>query len=260
MRTTRFAIVSATAVAGLVVGFIVTDAIRTSTVDAAAPASTRAVASAEDVERLNDALARQSGAGDAEWFDRTLEEALPNFKISLDGDPGVRMFDATVEGRVLDVRPGTSHRDSVSGDDTIVRESLEFDDTNATWRTVILTVEVLNDFDPKTELSSKIEVALWLDGTTNPEVVRKGFQGQRIFAVLDEPGRFEPATAYPVARNGALIGVVKGDGSLSLPGLGEEERAYLDGVTTIAAVKEATSGPTVVLPVSTTEGYWERTG
>lgn len=255
MRKTRVILASAVTVAGLLAGIVIVDAVRTRTV-IAAPAAT---ASAEDIARLNDALTRQGGIGDAQLLDCTLSETLPNFTISWDGDPGVRIFGATVEGRVQDVRPGSSYRDSVSDDDTIQREDLTFDDPAANWRTVILTLEVLNDFDPKTELPSEIEVALWLDATTDPEVIRKGFQGQRIFAVLEEPGRLEPPTAYPVARNGALIGVILEDGSLSLPGLGVEEEAYLNGLTTAAAIEAAAKEPATVLPLSMEKGYWERT-
>lgn len=218
-----------------------------------------ATGSAKDIERLNEALARQGGAGDAQWLDCTLSETLPNFTISWNGDPGVRIFGATVDGRVHDVRPGSSHRDSVGDDDTIQREDLAFDDKAANWRTVLLTVEVLNDFDGETELPSEIEVALWLDGTTDPEVIRKGLQGQRIFAVLEEPGRLEPPNAYPVARNAALIGVVSEDESLSLPGLEVYEEAYLDGLTTITAIEAAAEAPGVVLPLSMEKGHWERT-
>lgn len=255
MRKTHVAIASAIAVAGLLAGVAVVDAVRSSNI-VAAPAT----ASAEGIERLNEALAGQGGAGDAQWVDRTLSETLPNFTVSWDGEPGVRIFGATVEGRVHDVRPGSSHRDRVSDDDTLQREDLTFDDQAANWRVVVLTVEVLNNFDPKAELPSEIEVALWLDGTTDPEVIRKGFQGQRIFAVLEEPGRLEPPNAYPVARNSALIGVILEDGSLSLPGLGPEEEVYLDGLTTIAAIEAAAKDPATVLPLSMEKGYWERTG
>jgi hypothetical protein len=194
------------------------------------------------------------------WLDRTLSETLPNFKVSLGGERAVPIFDATVEGRVVDVRPGASHRDSVGPDDAIVREDLKFDDGTATWRTLILTVDVLSDFDPATELASTIEVILWLDGTTDQEVIRKGFQGQRIFAVLEAPGRLVPATAYPVARNGALIGVIVEDGTFSLPGLGEEEKAYLGALTTVDAIEAAAKKPSVVVTLTNANGFWERTG
>ncbi len=254
MRKSRVFLASAVAVAGLLVGAVVVNAVRTS--DVVAPPTQ---ASAEDTERLNEALASQGGPGDAQLLDCSLSETLPNFMISWDGDPAVRIFGATVEGRVHEVRPGSSHRDSVGDDDAIQREDLEFDDKAANWRTVLLTVEVLNDFDPKAEMPSEIEVALWLDGTTDPEVILRGFQGQRIFAVLEEPGRLEPSTAYPVARNGALIGVVSESGSLSLPGLEEYEDAYLKGLTTISAIEAAAKAPVTVLPLSTEKGYWERT-
>lgn len=253
MRKTRVILASVVAVAGLIAGVAIVDAVRSSDV-----VEVPATASAEDIERLNEALAGQGGVGDAQWIDRTLSETLPNFTVSWDGEPGVRIFGATVEGRVNGVRPGSSHHDSVSDDGTLQREDLVFDDQKANWRVVVLTVEVLNDFDPQAELPSEIE-ALWLDGTTDPEVLRKGFEGQRIFAVLEMPGRLEPATAYPVARNGALIGVILGDGSLSLPGLGAEEEAYMDGLTTISAIEEAAESPAFVLPLSMDKGYWERT-
>lgn len=259
MRRTRLVIASAVAVAGLAVGAVIADAVRDSTA-VVAPVAAPIAASAGDIQRLNEALAAQGGTGDAVWLDRTLSETLSNFKVSWDGAPGVRIFDATVEGRVLDVRPGTSHRDSVGDDDIIVREDLEFDDKTAMWRTLVLTVEVLRDFDPASELATKVEVVLWLDGTTDPEIVRKGFQGQRIFAVLEGPGRLDPGTAYPVARNGALIGVVLEDGSFSMPGLGEDEKAYLAGLTTMDAIDAAAKQPSIEVSVSTAKGFWERTG
>lgn len=262
MRKKRIAIVSAIAVAGLLAGIAAVGAVRASNTPAA-PVTAPATASAEEIEHLNEGLSGQRDAGTAIWIDRTLRETLPNFTVSWDGEPGVRIFEATVEGRVRDVRPGSSHRDSVSGDDTIHRADLAFDDPAANWRTVVLTVEVLNDFDPTgsaaAELPSEIEVVLWLNGSTDPEVVLEGFQGQRIFAVLEKPGRLEPPSAYPVARDGALIGVVLEDGSFSLPGLDEQEEAYLDGLTTIVAVEAATKEPAVVFPLSMEKGYGERT-
>src|SRR5690554_2826633 len=75
--------------------------VETPSKNVAAPAT----ASAEDIMRLNEALERQGEAGDAQLLDCTLSETLPNFTISWDGDPGVRIFGATVDGRVHNVRP-----------------------------------------------------------------------------------------------------------------------------------------------------------
>lgn len=254
MRSSRVFLVSMVAVAGILVGIAVVDAARTDDVT-----TSQAPASAIDTERLNDALANQGGVGDAQFLDCTLRETLPNFAISWDGAPEERIFGATIDGQVHDVRPGSSHRDSVGNDDTLKREDLAFDDKTANWRTVVLSVEVLNDFDSQTDMPSEIEVVLWLDGATDPEVILRGFQGQRIFAVLEKPGRLEPSTAYPVARNGALIGVVSDDGSLSLPGLDVYEDRYMDELTTVSAIETAAKAPVIVLPLSTEKGYWERT-
>lgn len=254
MRKSRVILVSAVAVAGLLVGIT---AIEATTPDDAAEPQTRA--SVIDTQRLNEALASQGSVGDAQLLDCRLSETLPNFTVSWDGAPGERIFGATIDGQVLDVRPGSSHRDSVSDDDTLLRQDLAFDDKAANWRTVILSVEVLNDFDSQTDLPSEIEIVLWLDGATEPETIIKGFQGQRIFAVLEEPGRLEPSNAYPIARNGALIGVVSEDGSLSLPGLEVYEVGYMDGLTTISAIETAAKAPATVLSLSTEKGYWERT-
>ncbi len=254
MRKTGIILACAIAVAGLAAGAAVVDGVRSSDV-----ASVPSAASPGAVHALNRALSHQGGVGDAQWIDRTLRETLPNFTVSWDGKSGVRIFGATVEGRVHDVRPGSGYRDSVRDGDTLTRDELGFDDPAANWRIVVLTVEVLNDFDPQREMSSEIEVALWLDGATDPEVIRKGFQGQRIFAVLEEPGRLEPPHAYPVARNGALIGLIREDGSLSLPGLHVEEEEYMDGLTTISAIEAAAKEPATVLPLSTENGFWERT-
>lgn len=259
MRTSSIVLTFAVAFAGVVAGGAVVDTVRASD-SAVTPSAPPAAASAEDLERLEDVLAGQGGGGDAQWLDRTLRETLPNFTISRDGAPGTRVFEATIDGVVRDVRPGTGARDSVRDDDTVQRDELAFDDPAANWRTVVLTVEVRDDFDPETAMPSEIDVVVWLDGATDPDVVREGFSGQRIFAVLEEPGRLAPADAYPVARNGALIGVVRDDGSLSFPGLGVDEGLYVDGLTTISAIQAAAEAPAVVLPLSLENGSWERTG
>ncbi|MBX3088660.1 MAG: hypothetical protein KF742_09215 [Cryobacterium sp.] len=254
MRKLYLILASVVAVAGLVVGVAAVHALRSSDV-----AESQSRASVIDTERLNVALASQGSVGDAQLLDCTLSETLPNFTVAWDGGPGERIFGATIDGKVHRVRPGSSYRDSVGGDDTVERENLAFEDKTANWRTVVLSVEVLNDFDPKADMPSEIEIVLWLDGATDPEVVLKGFQGQRIFAVLEDPGRLEPSSAYPVARNGALIGVVSDDGSLSLPGLDVYENVYMDGLTTLSAIEAAAEAPPTVLPLSTEKGYWERT-
>lgn len=258
MKGTHIALAAVVAVAVAVAWLL----LRTTVVDGPRQdieAASQARASATETERLNAALASQGGVGDAQFLDCTLSETLPNFTISWDRAPGERIFGATVEGRVHDARPGSSYRDRSGDDDTIEREELAFDDTTANWRTIVLRVEVLNDFDSQTDMPSEIEVVLWLDGGTDPETILNGFQGQHIFAVLEEPGRLEPSTAYPVARNGALIGVVIDDGSISLPGLDEIEDAYVDGLTSISAIEAAAEAPATVLPLSTAKGYWERT-
>ncbi|WP_147303247.1 hypothetical protein [Microbacterium bovistercoris] len=242
------------AVTGLVVGIAAVDALRPNAV-----AESQSRASVIDIERLNEALAGQGSVGDAHFLDCTLSETLPNFAIAWDGEPGQRIFEATIDGMVSGARPGSGHRESVGGDDTVEREILGFEDKTAYWRTVVLSVEVLNDFDSEADMPSEIKVVLWLDGATDPAVILRGLPGQRIFAVLEAPGRLEPSDAYPVARNGALIGVVSDDGALSLPGLDVYEDGYMDGLTTLSAIETASEAPMTVLPLSTANGYWERT-
>lgn len=255
MRRSHVALSAAIGLAGVLLGLVAVNAMGSAAPTPPPPSP----ASAAETDRLNAALASQGGVGDAQWLDCGLSETLPNFRISWDGGPEERIFAATIDGRVREVRPGSSQRDSVGDDGAIARDEVAFDDPSATWRTVVLRVEVSNDFDPHAELPTEIDVVLWLDGATDPDVILDGFRGQRVFAVVEEPRRLEPSTAYPVARNGALIGVVAEDGSVSLPGLEESEGAYLDGLDSISEIEAASRVPAIVLPLSTAKGYWERT-
>lgn len=200
----------------------------------------------------------QAEVGDAVWLDQTLSDALPNVTFSWDGEPGAPAYGAVIDGHVREIVEGAGYRDSIDDNDAQHREVLPFDSTEANWRMVVLTVEVVDDFGASTELPSVIEIGVRLDGTTDPEMVRKGFEGQHVFAVLNAPGLLEPKEAYTVARNGALIGVVLDDGSVSLPGLGVEEGSYVDVLTTLKAIEAAAQTPPVVISITTENGFPER--
>lgn len=194
---------------------------------------------------------------DAIWLDDQLRQALPNVEFSINGSAAQPAYGGVVQGQVTAVAEGASYRDEV-GPDTARSVQLPFDSPEATWRMIVLTIDVKNDFDPTAEAPETVRLGVTFDGGADAKSMLSAFQGQHVLAVLDRPGAFSAdPTVRTAGRSGALLGFVAEDGSISMPLLGDEERAYLDGLTTIDAVSAESQKPRSTIEV-TFDGSYRR--
>lgn len=192
---------------------------------------------------------------DGIWLDQQLREALPNVEFSIDGSPAQPAYGGVVEGHVTAVAEGASYRDEI-GTDGARSAELPFDSPDATWRMIVLTIDVENDFDPTTEAPESVRLGVTFDGGADAKTMLSAFEGQHVLAVLDRPGAFLPdQTLRTAGRSGALLGVVAEDGSISMPLLGEDERDYLNGLTTLEALIAESEKPKSVISVTFDGGY-----
>lgn len=194
---------------------------------------------------------------DAIWLDDQLREALPNVEFSIDGSAAQPAYGGIVEGQVTAVAEVASYRDEV-GPDTARSVQLPFDSPEATWRMIVLTIDVKNDFDPATEAPEPVRLGVTFDGGADAKSMLSAFEGQHVLAVLDRTGAFSAdQTVRTAGRSGALLGFVAEDGTISMPLLGEEERDYLNGLTTIDAVIAESEKPKSTIEV-TFDGSYRR--
>ncbi|MEO8510394.1 MAG: hypothetical protein ABI534_04050 [Chloroflexota bacterium] len=192
---------------------------------------------------------------DAIWLDDQLREALPNVEFSIDGSAAQPAYGGVVEGQVTAVAEGASYRDEV-GPDGARSAQLPFDSPDATWRMIVLTIDVENDFDPTTEAPETVRLGVTFDGGADAKSMLSAFEGQHVLAVLDRPGAFSAdQTVRTAARSGALLGFVAEDGSISMPLLGEDERDYLNVLTTINALIAESEKPKSIINVTFDRGY-----
>ncbi|MDQ0727283.1 hypothetical protein [Microbacterium sp. W4I20] len=184
---------------------------------------------------------------DAVWWDEQLSEALPNVKFSVDGASARPAYAAAVEGTVVAVSEEASYRSSID-DDVFSIEELPFDSSKAQWRVMVLTLQVADDFGTAGELPERIEFGISISPDFDPEVIRRGFEGRHIFAILEERDDISAGDVqYSIGRAQTLIGSIDADGTFSFPALGEAESQYLDGLTTLDAVRDAAAeAPTIV--------------
>jgi len=204
------------------------------------------VALAYAVEHLSERYMSMDGI----WLDDELREALPNVKFSIDGSAPQPAYGGLVQGQVTAVAAGASYRDEI-GAEAARSVQLPFDSPDAMWRMIVLTIDVENDFDPTTEAPETVPLGVTFDGGADANSIMSAFEGQHVLAVLDRPGAFSAdPTVRTAGRSGALLGFVAEDGSISMPFLGEDEREYLNGLTSIAAVIAESEKPTSIINVT----------
>ena len=192
---------------------------------------------------------------DGIWLDEQLRDALPNMEFSIDGSPAQPAYGGIVEGQVASVAEVASYRDEI-GTDGARSVQLAFDSPDATWRLIVLTIDVENDFDPTTKAPKNVRLGVTFDGGADAKSMLSAFEGQHVLAVSDRPGAFPPdQTLRIAARSGALLGLVDEDGRISMPLLGEDEGDYLNGVTTVEAVIAESEKPKSVVNVTFDGGY-----
>ncbi|GEL95777.1 hypothetical protein [Cellulomonas composti] len=195
-------------------------------------------------------LAARWGMVDGVWFDRSLRDALPNVTFSIDGAPARSVLGGVVEGHVTAVEEGSAYRDEETENGSRAVE-VDFGSPDASWRTVVLTVAVENDFDPSREAPDVLRLAVTFGAGADTETMLKAFAGRHVLAVLDPPNTFTPdPTLRTASRGSALLGLVADDGTISMPVLGEGEAEYLGDLTTIEAVTRAAQEPAQVIDVT----------
>ncbi|WP_435748716.1 hypothetical protein [Microbacterium sp. PMB16] len=192
-------------------------------------------------------LAERISNVDAVWWDEHLSEALPNTKFSVDGAAARSAYAAAVEGTVVAVSEGASYRAHIGDEGISEIEKLPFDSPGAQWRVMILTLQVADDFG--TALPATIEFGMTIGTGFDAEIVREAFEGGHIFAVLEERDPSDDVQ-YALARAQTLIGSIDDDGTLSLPVLGDGQSSYLDGLTSLDAVREAATEPPTVIELT----------
>jgi hypothetical protein len=192
---------------------------------------------------------------DGIWLDKQLRDALPNVEFSIDRSSARPAYGGIVEGHVTAVAEGASYRDEI-GTDGARSVQLPFDSPDATWRMIVLTIDVENDFDPTTKAPENVRLGVTFDGGADAESMLSAFEGQHVLAVLDRPGAIPSDQTLRIAgRSGALLGFVAEDGSISMPLLGEDEGDYLNGLTTVEAVIAESEKPKSVVNVTFDGGY-----
>ena len=242
--------------AGVVVGtLLMANVLAPATMDGDPPGHVDNVALDYAVDHLSERYMSMDGI----WLDEQLREALSNVEFSIDGSPPRPAFGGVVERHVTAVSEGASYRDEI-GTDGARSAQLPFDSPDATWRMIVLTIDVENDFDPTTEAPETVRLGVTFDGGADAKSMLSAFEGQHMLAVLDRPGAFSPDhTLRTAARSGALLGFVAEDGSISMPLLGEDERDYLNGLTTLEAVIAQSEKPKSIIDV-TFDGSYQRGG
>ena len=207
---------------------------------------------------LAEVIDHQSGrylSLDGVWLDGQLREVLPNVQFAIDGSPARPAFDGVVQGQVTAVAEGASYRDEIGPDNARAVE-VPFNSPDATWRMIVLTIDVANDFDPTTQAAETVQLGVAFDGGADTESMMSAFQGRQVLAVLDKPGALVPdQTLRTAARSGALLGFVAGNGSISMPFLGAGEHGYLGELTTLETVIAEAKKPESTIHVTFNGSY-----
>ncbi len=156
-------------------------------------------------------------------------DLLPNRDYPLGPDSAWSHSDAVVRGQVTAVGPGSAFR--LTMDESTGRqlpsERLSYDDPTATWRTVLVTVEideVLGRAD--IDVPEKVVVRFTADGgKVDLDVIFAPYQAldQAVFFLSGHSEGMEPdPSVFGLAYSGATTMVVDTDGRLVLPFFSDE--------------------------------------
>jgi hypothetical protein len=184
---------------------------------------------------------------------------LPNVIYKRDGQAKTAA-DRVLNGKVVAVEPGRAFDDFDEGPgaeqtkDTPRHQELDFDDPAADWRTVHLTVDVLEQIGHSSDTSETVRVGLAVGGS-NIARLRKELTGARsyVFFLQRNSAVFAyDRTIYATARDGTLLTEVHDDCTLSLPrldGNDAEEARWLSRARTLGQLKAAAEEPESVREV-----------
>lgn len=200
----------------------------------------------EALQALEHALQARVGAlsyGPALYDDIT--DLLPNVRYKLpDGERA--LTDAFAFGKIVAVQPGAGFH--VVNEDTGEALPVDFSDPRARWKTIHLTVQVLEEIGPGEPLGKEITVGLAVNGSAELATFRDGFlaMGRAIFPLITSPVFAYDESLHAIARDGGLLMTVN-DGTLALPFLtNDEERPLLSKANTLDELRRAAEQPVSV--------------
>jgi hypothetical protein len=155
--------------------------------------------------------------GDYGVLPRTLAEALPNHRLTLQGktqDHTVTFSRALVVGRVLRVVKG--HGAIWHEDESFTRT--DFDDPRADTRSVLVTMSADQMTGRGLTTSPTVTFRVLVPQGADPQRFAAGLAGlDRIAVVLDlDPGRVESTPWRPIIDDRMIL-LLSDDGALSLP-------------------------------------------
>lgn len=180
---------------------------------------------------------KSSSSADGNWFDRHLSEVLPNQLYSVDGAEAAPFMGGVFLGTVSNVELRASYIDSIASDGDSSTEQTEIDDPNASWRLLVVTLDVENDFDPNWESPQSVQIAVPIGGGADAELMTLAFEDRELLVVADKLGSYPfDDSLYAAGHAGQLIGFVDQDGGVSMPFLGEDYHPYVEGVDTVEAI------------------------
>lgn len=189
---------------------------------------------------LHQMVLARTGSTGSENVPPGLTEALPNHRYSFGGQTPVTYSDAVAVGTVMRVEKGVGVVWRDEGDYTVVG----YDDAKADTRTALITMsadEVSGAISPAGET---VTFRVHVPSPADPERFVEGLAGlARIAVVLSsDPTPMDSTPWRPIMDDG-LIGVVEDDGTLTLPGLGSEAKAFQGDIDTEAALMRAARAP-----------------
>ncbi len=179
------------------------------------------------------ASVREASAG---LVPRTLAESLPNHQYVIPTGESFQVSDVVVYGRIVEVSKGEARAHSDSDDDY---EVVDFDDPTADERTLNVSIaveEMLGDSNAIAPEVVTFRLGL-LGAESGDEYIGAVKALDQVVVVLSAitDGR-DVGTLIP-ALQGALIGEADDAGSLSFPGLGADEKAFVGELHTLDALR-----------------------
>lgn len=162
------------------------------------------------------------------------------------------LTEAVVLGRVVAVEPGRGFW--ISGEDAPDGIETTFQDPRALWRTVHVHVDVQSVLSGSVP-GDRIVVGFAFGPQTPLSRVRDGFEafGDVLFFLNRSPVFAYDTSLYGVVQDGAVVGVVDGDGRIQLPAMEDDEAAQLlRGSSTVDQLRSAVRGPERVVQVDAT--------
>lgn len=205
---------------------------------------------------LFDHLQARRAATEAVWVEQSFTDLLPNHLFRLDGAAAEPLVDGLVLGEVVGVEPGRGYL--VSGDDAAAGTEGAFDDPDARWRTVDLTVHVGIDIGDLVS-SDRITVIMAIDGGVDATSALAGFAAlETVLLPLDRQGAHAYSPDGYSLREGDLLAVVDDDGSLRLPALSRDGDGFLGALDSVDDVLRAAAKPAAVESLQMVDGVFVR--